>query len=159
MRQGSQKIAKQKADGDVDDGIERSSRQIQPQKNVGAHFHAAGQRRSHGVDAGNELGEQQGGLTALVERFSRAQNAGLRVDRQLTQKAEQGPSHVAAQYKEQRVTQQHGGDGQQQQGGEVQEPGGCGGAAGYQGEGRRNGHSQGFGQDNAKHQKVSVASD
>src|SRR5258708_39334008 len=117
MGQGSQKIAKQKADGDVDDGIERSSRQIQPQKNVGAHFHAAGQRRSHSVDAGNELGEQQGGLTALVERFSRTQNAGFRVDRQLTQKAEQGPAHVAAQHKEQRVPQNHGGGRPREQGG------------------------------------------
>ena len=57
VRYGGQDIAEQIADGDVDHRIERGSRQIEPQENVRAHFHAACQRRRHGVDPGDELGE------------------------------------------------------------------------------------------------------
>ena len=79
--QGNQEIAEQEADRNIDTGVKRRSHEIEPQKVVQRHPHASRQRRRHGVDSGNKLGEQQSGLAALVERFSGSQDAGFGVDR------------------------------------------------------------------------------
>ena len=52
-----------------------------PEELAEAHFHAAGQRRGHGVNTGNELGHEQGFLTAFIKRFGGPQHAGFRIHR------------------------------------------------------------------------------
>lgn len=51
------------------------------------HFHASGQGWRHGVDAGNELGEKQGLLTAAVEIFGGAEDAGLGIGGEAAEQA------------------------------------------------------------------------
>src|SRR5581483_3591067 len=84
----SDKITENKAQGAVREHVQANSDEIKCGELPEGHFHAAGQRRRHGVDAGYKLGEHKCGAAALVKRFCRAEDARFRIHRQLAQEAE-----------------------------------------------------------------------
>ncbi len=102
-----QKVSKQETHSDINGGVKRGAREVEPEKIIQRHPHASRQRRCHGIDSGNELGEQQRGLAALIERFGGPQDAGFGVDREFAEKAQQSPSHVSPAHEEEGIAQQH----------------------------------------------------
>src|SRR5215469_11665189 len=64
-----QEIAEDKTNTAVANRIGQSPEEVQPHKLNERHFHAPRQRRSHRINSGNELGDQQRGPAALVERL------------------------------------------------------------------------------------------
>src|ERR1700722_8501225 len=90
-------IAKDESDGAIYQRIEAGAQGVQPQELREPHFHAASQRRGHRAHPRNELVEQQREASAFIERFGGAQNASFRIDRNLAQKLQDRPSHMAAE--------------------------------------------------------------
>src|SRR5271167_2899713 len=89
-------IAEHKSDRTIRESIGAGAQEIQSQELKERHFHASSQRRGHRARTGNELGDQQGGPAALIERFRRAQNACFLIDGNPAEKFQQRPSHMAA---------------------------------------------------------------
>src|ERR1700722_7644197 len=55
VENGGENVAGKKSHAQISEGVEQRSGEVQQQELVEAHFHAAGQRRGHGVHAGPEL--------------------------------------------------------------------------------------------------------
>src|ERR1700686_2839146 len=63
----------------VGQDVKAGTRNIKLQKLGYPHLHAAGERRRHGVYAGDEFDKEQGGAAMLVKTFCRTQNASFRI--------------------------------------------------------------------------------
>src|ERR1700677_424740 len=90
-------IAKDESDCAIGERIEAGAQEVQPQELREPHFHAPGQRRGHRAHSRNELVDQQREPSTFIERFRGAQNASFRIDRNLAQKFQDRPSHMAAE--------------------------------------------------------------
>ena len=93
-------IVENEADAGVGEDVERGAEEIEAKELGGFHLHAAGKRRGHRVQAGDEFGKDEGGAAAFVEGFGGAQDAGFGVEGEAAEEAEEGPSGVAAEDEE-----------------------------------------------------------
>ncbi len=104
---GAERITEEISRDSVRSHIENRAEGIELEKISQSHFHASGERRRHGVDARDELGEKQCLLAAPVKIFGRAENASFRIRRKPAQKAEQCPSTDSAHEIKNDVAEDH----------------------------------------------------
>src|ERR1019366_5463052 len=139
----SEGVAEEVSDEGVGADVERGTDGVVLEEVGEAHFHAARERRRHGVDAGDEFGEEESLFATAIEIFGGAENATFGIGGEAAEKAEEGPSADAAHVIEDEVSDDHddkrygedevemhttvGGDGS---GGEEREGGGDGEADG-----------------------------
>ena len=154
---GGKKIARKIADRKIGHRVQQRAGEIELQELAEAHLHAARQRRGHGVDAGNKLGDDQRDLAALVERFGGTENAGLGIHREAAKKSEQGPASVASQPELCRVADQER-DHRGQKNCRSRQSVRCGGRSGrHQSDRRREGQADRLGQQQGERQGIAVA--
>ena len=126
------------------------------QKICEAHFHAAGERRRHGVDAGNEFGKKQSLLAAAVKIFRRAQNAGFGIGREPAEQTQQGPSAGSACEIKNDIPGDHGRYTDSEDEVEMQVSIGRDGARGQDGERGGQRKADGLGEANYRQEQVAV---
>jgi hypothetical protein len=152
---GAERIAEEISRDGVGADIQNGAHGIILQKIPEAHFHASSQRRRHGVDAGDELGEEQGLFAAAVEIFRRAQNAGFRIRGKTAEKAEQRPSADSACEVEDDIASdhRHGADADHEIEVQVSVGGDCAGGE----DGERSGQREADGFSEADYRQKQVA--
>ncbi len=153
------KIVENEADAGVGEDVERGAEEIEAKELGGLHLHAAGKRRGHRVQAGDEFGKDEGGAAAFVEGFGGTQDAGFGVEGEAAEEAEEGPSGVAAEDEEGDVAEHHGDEGSGENGGGVEEMRGSGGTGGDERERGGGGEAGCFREDDQEDDEVAVVSD